>query len=113
MTSGRSDWRSFPTVDSAPQGCRYFAETRHALCGAFLSYWRTHGLEFDGRSGTSFAESLALFGYPLSEAQMEQGADGSMYLTQWFERARFEFHPNNPRPYQVLLGRLGAEVLGR
>jgi hypothetical protein len=73
----------------------------------FLRYWSSHGLEFDRRRGKSFAESLALFGYPLSEPQMEQGADGKMYLTQWFERARFEFHPNNPRPYQVLLGRLG------
>ena len=79
----------------------------------FLRYWSSHGLEFDRRRGKSFAESLALFGYPLSEPQMEQGADGKMYLTQWFERARFEFHPNNPRPYQVLLGRLGAELLGR
>ena len=107
------DWRSLPTVDSAPRGCRYFAETRHALCGDFLRYWSSHGLEFDRRRGKSFAESLALFGYPLSEPQMEQGADGNTYLIQWFERARFELHPNNPRPFQVLLGRLGAEALGR
>ena len=57
------------------------------------------------------AESLALFGYPISEPQMEQGADGTMYLTQWFERARFEYHPGNAAPYTVLLGRLGAEML--
>ena len=31
-------------------------------------------------------------------------------LTQWFERARFEYLPDNPDPYKVLLGRLGAEV---
>jgi hypothetical protein len=31
-------------------------------------------------------------------------------MTQWFERARFEYHPNNPDPYKVLLGRLGAEA---
>jgi len=28
---------------------------------------------------------------------------------QWFERARFEYHPNNPNPYKVLLGRLAAD----
>ena len=27
---------------------------------------------------------------------------------QWFERARFEEHPANPPPYNVLFGRLGA-----
>jgi glucose/arabinose dehydrogenase len=31
-------------------------------------------------------------------------------LTQWFERARFEYVPSNPDPYKVLLGRLGAEA---
>ncbi|GIV97011.1 MAG: hypothetical protein KatS3mg057_1668 [Herpetosiphonaceae bacterium] len=30
-------------------------------------------------------------------------------LTQWFERARFEYHPSNPDPYKVLLGLLGTE----
>jgi murein DD-endopeptidase MepM/ murein hydrolase activator NlpD len=33
-------------------------------------------------------------------------------ITQWFERARFEYHPNNPDPYKVLLGRLGSELAG-
>jgi hypothetical protein len=43
---------------------------------------------------------------------MEQGADGRMYLTQWFERARFEYHPENAAPYDVLLGRLGSALYG-
>lgn len=31
---------------------------------------------------------------------------------QWFERARFEWHPGTfPQRYDVLLGRVGAEVL--
>jgi hypothetical protein len=98
-------------VASAPQGCRYFAETRHAVCGDFLRYWQSHGLEFDGRRGMSFTESLALFGLPLTEPRMETNSSGDTVLTQWFERARFESHPNNPAPYKVLLGRLGAEVL--
>ena len=29
------------------------------------------------------------------------------HTTQWFERARFECHPNNPSEYRVLLGLLG------
>jgi hypothetical protein len=57
-------------------------------------------------------ESLALFGYPISEARMEVNARGDRVLTQWFERARFEYHPNNPAHDRVLLGRLGAELRG-
>jgi uncharacterized protein YkwD len=43
---------------------------------------------------------------------MEKSAtDGATYLTQHFERARFEWHPENAgTPYEVLLGLLGAEL---
>jgi hypothetical protein len=60
----------------------------------------------------SFRESVALFGYPLSEPMPETNADGDTVLTQYFERAVFEYHPDNPIEYQVLLRRLGVEVLG-
>ncbi len=103
------EWQSFPKAHaSAPH---YFKETGHAIADpAFWSYWSSHGLEFDGRRGTSLAESLALFGYPISEARVERNASGDAVLTQWFERARFEYHPHNPAASRVLLGRLGAEV---
>src|SRR6266545_1030493 len=55
------DWFAFPKGERKP-GCMFFEATGHSLCGAFLSYWRAHGLEFDGRRGKSEAESLALFG---------------------------------------------------
>jgi hypothetical protein len=106
------DWRSFPTVDGPPSpDCLYFAETAHSLCGPFKAYWERHGLEFDGRRGSSFAESLALSGLPLSEPH-EETIDGRTLTVQWFERARFELHPDHPdHPAQpVLLGRLGSEV---
>ena len=67
-----------------------------------------HGLEIDGRRGSSFAESLALFGMPLGEPQQETIEGGRTVLVQWFERARFEYHPENQAPYDVLLGRLGS-----
>jgi hypothetical protein len=99
------DWTIFPK--SAPKaGCRFFAETGHNICEPFLGYWRGHGLEFDGRRGASEAESLALFGLPLSDTQPEM-IDGQTYTVQWFERARFELHPENAPPYNVLLGLLG------
>jgi glucose/arabinose dehydrogenase len=103
------DWQSFPKGQPQP-GCQFFEATGHSLCEPFLSYWRTHGLEFDGRGGSSYDESLALFGLPLSEPATETNSSGDSVMTQWFERARFEFHPGNPDPYKVLLGRLGAEV---
>jgi glucose/arabinose dehydrogenase len=103
------DWFTFPKGRPQP-GCQFFDATGHTVCEPFLSYWRTHGLEFDGRRGTSYAESLALFGLPLSEPATETNSSGFTVLTQWFERARFEYVPTNPDPYKVLLGRLGAEV---
>src|SRR6266508_6340268 len=104
------DWHTFP--QGQPQeGCQFFETTGHTVCEPFLSYWRGHGLEFDGQPGTSYEESLALFGLPLSEPAMETNSSGDTVLTQWFERARFEFHPQNAPPYNVLLGLLGNEIL--
>lgn len=109
------DWRTEPTVSGAAQGCAYFAQTRHSVCNqqsgvGFLNYWQTHGLEFDGRQGKSYAESLALFGYPITQP-VQTTVEGKTVQVQWFERARFEWHPDNPTAYKVLLGRLGASIL--
>ena len=41
---------------------------------------------------------------------MERTSSGDTILTQWFERARFELHPDNLAGSRVLLGRLGAEL---
>lgn len=69
------------------------------------AYWETHGLEM-GDPGVSFRESLALFGYPISEEVVDARTGR---VTQYFERAVFEYHPENPEPYTVPLRRLGAE----
>ena len=98
------NWFTFPK--GAPQpSCLTFEGTDHTLCEPFLSYWRTHGLEFDGQTGKTFAESLALFGQPLSEAQPEEVAPSGTIVVQWFERARFEAHGREG----VLLGLLGND----
>ncbi|GAC1564888.1 MAG: hypothetical protein NVS2B7_38990 [Herpetosiphon sp.] len=101
------DWRTLPKAD--PGTVHYYAETGHAIAPQFWSYWRSHGLAF-GDAGVSERESLALFGLPLSEPTMETNASGDTVLTQWFERARFEYHPAEPAPYTVLLGLLGDEI---
>src|SRR5687767_1040058 len=76
-----------------------FAETNQCVEGRFLEYWRQNG-------------GLPVFGYPTTPAREETNRDtGQVYLTQWFERNRFELHPENVRPYDVLLGRLGEDIL--
>ncbi|HEX5688785.1 MAG TPA: cellulase family glycosylhydrolase, partial [Roseiflexaceae bacterium] len=103
------DWNTFPKAD--PAAPHRFAETGHAIDARFWGYWSSHGLEFDGRPGFSSAESLALFGLPISEAADETSpTDGKVYLTQWFERARFELHPENAPPFDVQLGLLSREL---
>jgi hypothetical protein len=50
-----------------------------------------------------------MFGYPISEEFFEGGS-----VVQYFERARFEWHPENEgTPYVVLLGQLGREQYQR
>ncbi len=103
-------WFTFPR-DAEPQpGCRFFPETGQNVCGAILNTWRSSGLEFDGQPGISDAESLALFGLPISPLQTEP-IEGRALQVQWFERARFELHPDNPPPYDVLLGLLGNRLV--
>jgi hypothetical protein len=103
------DWFGFAKSGDTG-GCRVFAETGHAVCGPILKSWRSNGLQIDGKKAVSEAESLALFGMPLSGLMTETLSDGKEYQVQLFERARFELHPENTAPYDVLLGLLGNEV---
>jgi hypothetical protein len=76
MTVGRT----FP--DATPDmGTQYFPETKHTLSGKFLKFWLKRG-------------GLAIFGFPISEPFDEVSLmDGQTRTTQYFERARFEYHP--------------------
>jgi hypothetical protein len=98
-----------PAGPNTGSDCRHFPETGHNVCGAFNAYWARHGLEF-GDPGVSYRESLALFGFPISEEFVDPD---SGLVTQYFERARLEHHPQNAAPYDVLLGRLGAKLIER
>ena len=100
------DWQALPKA--SPSTPHYFAATGQAIAPEFWEYWRTHGLEL-GDAGVSEREALALWGYPLTPPAYEPLPNGETLLVQWFERARFEYHPNNPAPYRVLLGRLAAD----
>jgi len=108
------DWSTFPKADPSianTYGCVFVAQTQHSVCGLFLTVYRSFGLSFPGVSDISVEESLGLFGLPLSEPAPEVLEDGRTYVVQWFERARFEYHPENVSPYNVLFGRLGADIL--
>ena len=87
--------------DQAVDG-RLFAETGHRVSGAFLRYWTAHG-------------GLRQFGFPISGVVVEpEFGSGKPRLVQYFERNRFEYFPEATDPaYEVQLGRLGDELLGR
>lgn len=72
---------------------QWFPETGHAVGGAFLQFWRERG-------------GLSIFGYPLTDELQEDGQ-----VVQYFERAVFEWRPENDDPWKVLLRRLGAAAL--
>lgn len=96
---------------TTPQGrCRNFdvGGKPQAVCDPFLRYWEANGLEFDGKPGKSYDESLALFGLPLTYPKMETNPNGDTVMIQYFERARFEDHGAKG----VLLGLLGREMMG-
>ncbi len=104
---------STPREAGAQPGCLWFAETGHNVCDqaaglGFKQYWTTHGLAVAGLD--SYNRSLQLFGLPLTAPQPETNAAGDTVLTQWFERARFEWHPDQPAAFKVLLGLLGTEL---
>ncbi len=92
---------ALPPHKVAAEGERCFGAEVPAVTacidGQFLGFWEANG-------------GLAVFGYPLAPPELRTTDDGA-FLTQSFERARFELHPENPAPYNVLLGRLGAERL--
>lgn len=89
-----------PVLTRAPENCQVFPQTGFTTCGLFLQYWKAHG-------------GLSQQGYPISGVFYERNlpppsGDGQLHLVQYFQRARFEYHPENRPPYQVLLGLLGT-----
>src|SRR5436305_8512865 len=77
-------------------GCQTFRETGKTVCGRFLKYWLEHG-------------GLVQQGFPISaEISEKSDLNGQTYTVQYFERAVFEYHPENQPPYDVLLSQLGT-----
>lgn len=81
---------------NAEANSRLFSETGKHVGGLFLTYWQTHG-------------GLAQQGFPISEEFNEvSDLNGQTYKVQYFERAVFEYHPENQPPFDVLLSQLGT-----
>jgi len=87
-------WQPVAVLESAPDPDHiYFPETQHYLSLGFKAFWQANG-------------GLPIFGYPISEEFDENGV-----TVQYFERARFELHPDfDGNPYHVQLGLIGADV---
>ncbi len=69
--------------------CRYFPETGHSVCNAFLTYFRDN-------------DGLTVFGYPISESVIENDC-----IVQYFQRAKMEWRPEMPAFQKVQLASIG------
>lgn len=93
--------REFPKVEPfiSQPGLQYFPETGYAVGEPFLSFWYQNG-------------GLPTFGYPISNAIVEQLSDGQAHLVQYFERSRLEIHQIDGTQ-QIQIGLLGSALYAR
>jgi arabinogalactan oligomer / maltooligosaccharide transport system substrate-binding protein len=85
-----------PNQRASTTNARRFAETGKTVGGRFREYWEQNG-------------GLAQQGFPITDEFQERSElDGKTYTVQYFERAVFEAHPENQRPFDVLLSQLGT-----
>ncbi len=97
LSSGR-DFKQLVS-SSVNADARYFPETNHSLAYGFRAYWEQHG-------------GVTIFGAPISEEFAELNpTDGKQYDVQYFERAKFERHPEFAgTPNEMQLGFLGKQL---
>jgi polysaccharide biosynthesis protein PslG len=104
VTAGRENEPPFQPITPFPSNANFlfFPETGHSVAFGFKFFWQNNG-------------GLPTFGFPISEEFLEKNADdGQTYTVQYFERARFEYHPEFAgTPFETELGRLGAQFAAR
>ncbi len=89
-----------PVTDPRQAGVQWFAPTGHTLRGSFLEYWNKKG-------------GPTQFGYPITEEFVDSTITGQPLQMQYFERSRFEHHPELAnKGYEVLLDTLGTRLYG-
>lgn len=83
-----------PSFTPNSSNCREFSlapESNYQVCYAFLDFFEAHG-------------GLAQLGYPLSNFEIEGDR-----VVQYFQNARFEWHPELPAGHGTVVGNLGWE----
>jgi YVTN family beta-propeller protein len=89
VPNGRPDGKS---------GDLCFNETNRCITGGFRAYWERNG-------------GVPQFGFPISD-EFDQTVAGAPVHVQYFERARFEYHPEAAgTPGEVTLGLIGRDLL--
>ena len=81
-------------ANAQDQNNQYFPETGHNIQGDFLRFYKAS------------PDPILIYGYPITE--QFQRKDG--LLVQYFQRARFEFHPDLPDGRRVALANLGQQT---
>ncbi|MBM3145204.1 MAG: hypothetical protein FJ010_09595 [Chloroflexi bacterium] len=71
--------------------CKSFLETTYRICYDFLDFFEANG-------------GVTQFGYPISDFEIHDG-----WISQYFQRARFEWHPERPPGEKVFVSNLGIE----
>ena len=76
-------------VVNNPLACRQFEVTGYSVCYAFLEFFDQHG-------------GISRFGNPISPFEFHNNQ-----IVQYFENARFEWHPGQPEGQRIGLTNLG------
>lgn len=84
-----STGQTLPVPPNSP-ACQVFPEIGFQVCYAFLDF-------FDANGG------ITQFGYPISNFEVHEG-----WIVQFFQRARFEWHPELAAGQRVTLTNLGS-----
>jgi hypothetical protein len=75
-------------------GCRYYADSGHQVCHAFLNFYETHGEQ-------------AVFGLPITELRFEDGR-----MVQYFQDFRLDWYPEALDGERIRVAPLGTEHFG-
>ncbi len=79
----------FP-IGNSP-GCRYYAESGHQVCHAFLDYYESNG-------------GQVVFGLPVTELRFENGR-----MVQYFQDFRLDWYPEAQDGERIRVAPLGAD----
>lgn len=78
-------------IPSSFPACRFYRETGYSICYTFLEFFENNG-------------SISQFGYPISNFEIHNG-----WISQYFQRARLEWHPERSIGERVVVADLGTD----